>query len=531
MEHKMEHKMEHQIANIVNIVSQILKENDIHSKGNIIGDKTIYAKEGLFVGDYNPNYDFFIKGRGCITGDLIIKGNLFYENTGESVNKNYIDVYVKPNKSTGFRIRDDISVKGFIWDSQEEEFIFGDEQFIENIKPRQANYLNNIRFKNANFNNGYCKNLLVENSIIGINEKIKLDSDLIINGNVKIKGNIYSTSDMIYIKNQMTTKTLNVEGSIFVDSTVEIGKEMSCYELKTNRIDCSDINGHNAIFEGEIKIKGECEIGGYFISSKGGEFKAGLEVKGNIYLGKNLIFTGDESGIAFTTLSNIENASVSFINGKKVSTYGEVIVSNAVQDLSNKSLGSNLDAKNFKICNLENPVDSHDAVNKKYVDQYITSGHILEPVKISTNCNIDCVFMTINYQLVSKEMEKLVIDKIEADIGDRILVKNQKNKVENGIYIVISKGHKNQQWILQLADDWTNIIKNRPNLTPMVMCRYGAENGKKLFGLNIVYLTIWEIMDNEEFIKKGWTIYEQLLADNKELKTELKRILDMRSTT
>jgi len=146
---------EHAIANIVKIVSHLIQQDDIHSRGNIIGDKTIYAKEGLYVGDYNPNYDFFIKGRGCITGDVIIKGNLFYENAaGEASNKNYMDVAVKPNQSTGFRVRDDISAKGLIWDSQEEEFVIADEQFIEHLKPRQPNFLCNLRFKNANFNNG-----------------------------------------------------------------------------------------------------------------------------------------------------------------------------------------------------------------------------------------------------------------------------------------------------------------------------------------------------------------------------------------
>jgi hypothetical protein len=498
---------EHQIANIVKIVSQLIQQDDIHSRGNIVGDKTIYAKEGLYVGDYNPNYDFFIKGRGCITGDIIIKGNLFYENAaGEVSNKNYMDVFVKPNQSTGFRVRDDVSAKGLIWDSQEDEFVIADEQFIENLKPRQPKFLSNLRFKNVNFYNGYCKNIVIENSIIGLGENIKIDSDIIFSGNLKIKGDIYSMMDTLLIKSHITTKSIKVEGSIFVESTVEVGKELSCHNLRTLTIDCGDINAHNLI------IKGNCEIEDYFISYSGVEFREGLEVKGSIYIGKNLIFTGEDSGIAFSNLCNIENASVSYINGKKILSEGDVLVSQGAQELSNKSLGTNLDSKNFRICNLGSPLDAGDAVNKRYVDQHIIGSHVLEPTRIATTDHLDCLYATSHCQLMSKEMKRLTLDDVDAEMGDRILIKNQKTKTENGIYVVVAVGNRNQQWILQLAEDWDDIIKNRPKLTPMVMVRYGTENGRKLFGMNLVYFSIWEIMGCEEFVKKGWEIYEKLLV-------------------
>jgi hypothetical protein len=498
---------EHQIANIVKIVSHLIQQDDIHSRGNIIGDKTIYAKEGLFVGDYNPNYDFFIKGKGCITGDVFIKGNLFYENkVGELSSKNYIDVFVKKNETSGFRIRDDISVKGLIWDFKEEEFVFADENFFENLNPRQPNYLSNIRFKNANFINGYCKNLIIENSIIGLGKNIKLDSDIFLSGNLKIKGNIYSMMDTLNIESHITTKSIKVEESIFVENSIEVNT------LRAFILDCGDIKARNIQLEGNIRIKGNCDIDEYFISNSGAEFKTSLEVKGSIYIGKNLIFTGEESGIAFSSLCNIENASVSYINGKKILNEGDILVTQGIQEISNKSLGSNLDAKFFKICNLDSPSNENDAVNKKYVDQYIIGSHILEPTRLATIENINCLFSVNQYQMMSKEMGRLTIDGVDAEIGDRILIKNQQIKSENGIYVVVAVGNRNQQWILQIAEDWEDIIKNRPKLTPMVMVRYGTENGKKLFGMNIVYSTIWEIMGCEEFLKKGWSIYEKLFA-------------------
>lgn len=166
----------------------------------------------------------------------------------------------------------------------------------------------------------------------------------------------------------------------------------------------------------------------------------------------------------------------------------------------------------FRICNLNSPYDENDAVNKKYVDQYVIGSHVLEPSKLASTENIDCLFLENHYQMISKNMERLTLDGVDVEIGDRILIKNQRIKKENGIYVVIAVGNRNQQWILQIAADWEDIIKNRQKITPMVMVRYGNENGKKLFGMNVIYSTIWEIMGCEEFLKKGWEIYEKLLA-------------------
>jgi len=111
--------------------------------------------------------------------------------------------------------------------------------------------------------------------------------------------------------------------------------------------------------------------------------------------------------------------------------------------------------------------------------------------------------MASSYQLISKKMEALILDGIETKIGDRILVKNQDIKTENGIYIVISKGHKNQQWILQLADDYGDILKNRPRITPLILVKYGEENGKCLYAINLLNQNIWEFMGQNEFINSN----------------------------
>ena len=63
-----------QVAQIIQIITKLQKQEDFHTTKNIVADKTIYAKRGLHVGDFNPAFDLFIKGNSCIKGDLIIKG-------------------------------------------------------------------------------------------------------------------------------------------------------------------------------------------------------------------------------------------------------------------------------------------------------------------------------------------------------------------------------------------------------------------------------------------------------------------------
>jgi len=490
---------EHQLAKIVTLTAQLLEEKDIHTKHNIVGDRTIYAKEGLFVGDFNPSYDFFIKGRGCITGDLVIKGNLYYENNGSGLQNSFCDVFTKPNKPCGFRIRDDVHAKGIMWDDKEEEFIIGDEKYFET---KNLSNLLNIRAKNVNLMNAYCRNVLIDSTIISTHSSnnINIEGNLIIKGNVKLDGFITSPNETINFKTQLVTKNIKVEGQLFVDSDVTVSKNVKCLGLESQNIVCNELTGTNLELDGELKVKQNIDIGGYFIAHKGGEFNIGLEVKGNIYCGKSLIFTDDKAGIAFSKLTQIENASVSYLNGKKIPNQGDLVNTLDSQELFNKSLGTNLDAKYNKIVNIDNPSDAYDVVNKKYVDQFIVGGHLLEPARFATNEKLDAAFMASSYQLISKKMESLMIDGIEAKIGDRILVKNQTLLVENGIYVVISRGHKNQQWILQLADDCVEILRTRPRIVPLVLVKYGEKNGKKIFGINFSNQTIWEFMSQEDYL-------------------------------
>ena len=46
-----------QLAQMIQIITKLQKQEDIHTMKNIVADKTINAKKGHYVGDFNPAFD------------------------------------------------------------------------------------------------------------------------------------------------------------------------------------------------------------------------------------------------------------------------------------------------------------------------------------------------------------------------------------------------------------------------------------------------------------------------------------------
>jgi hypothetical protein len=118
-------------------------------------------------------------------------------------------------------------------------------------------------------------------------------------------------------------------------------------------------------------------------------------------------------------------------NGLEIDESGAVAIDTAVvvdvdseQILSNKSLGSDLDADNNKIVNLGSPTNSSDAATKAYVDAVSEGLHIHASVAVATTENI-------NLAAPGESVDGVTI--VE---GMRVLVKDQSNLTQNGIYVV-----------------------------------------------------------------------------------------------
>lgn len=141
-----------------------------------------------------------------------------------------------------------------------------------------------------------------------------------------------------------------------------------------------------------------------------------------------------------------EGASAGIAIGQDVATTANVIfntvtadligdVTGQVSDISNHSLdelqaaAANISIGSNRITNLADPVDPTDAANKSYVDAARTGLDVKASVKVATvGSNI-----ALDGSVTS-------LDDISISDGDRVLVKDQTDATENGIYVADTGG-------------------------------------------------------------------------------------------
>jgi hypothetical protein len=95
--------------------------------------------------------------------------------------------------------------------------------------------------------------------------------------------------------------------------------------------------------------------------------------------------------------------------------------------LSSSPTITNINANSTKIINLAEPTVSTDAATKNYIDVITQSASAKTAVLAAT---------TLAGTLATSFSNASVIDGVTLTTGDRILIKNQANPIENGIYIV-----------------------------------------------------------------------------------------------
>jgi hypothetical protein len=136
-----------------------------------------------------------------------------------------------------------------------------------------------------------------------------------------------------------------------------------------------------------------------------------------------------EGGVGIT--STVSNNKVKLDIDSTVATLSDQ------QTLSNKvlganvDLGANLDAATNKIVNLGAPEQANDAATKAYVDAVTEGLHIHPSADAATTTNID-----IAADLQAGD----VLDTVTLAATNRVLVKNQTNAAQNGIYVVQPTG-------------------------------------------------------------------------------------------
>jgi hypothetical protein len=105
--------------------------------------------------------------------------------------------------------------------------------------------------------------------------------------------------------------------------------------------------------------------------------------------------------------------------------------------------------------------DNKHLVTKEYVDARL-AGQIWDPVRAATVSGL-AVSTTSATVLTSSAQETMpAVDGVTLAAGDRVLLKDQSDKTQNGIYEVTSTGGASAEWVLTRADDADAAVEFRP---------------------------------------------------------------------
>jgi hypothetical protein len=223
------------------------------------------------------------------------------------------------------------------------------------------------------------------------------------------------------------------------DPTITISGDVDGNAVMTNlgdttiNVTLDTVNSNVGSFGGQTKIPT------FTVNGKGL-----LTAAGEVDVATNLSIAGDtgtdtvslltdtltfEGGTGITsTISN---------NKVKVDIDSTVATLSDQQTLTNKvlgtnvDLGANLDAGTYRITNLGAPDQSTDAATKAYVDAAVEGLHVHEAARVAVNGNISIANGLENGDTAGG---------VTLATGNRVLLKDQTNAAENGIYVVQVSG-------------------------------------------------------------------------------------------
>jgi hypothetical protein len=99
------------------------------------------------------------------------------------------------------------------------------------------------------------------------------------------------------------------------------------------------------------------------------------------------------------------------------------------------------------------PAAGNDVVNKAYVDAVAMGRDVKDSVRTASTGNLSGTYDSATKTLTGL-MEVLQMDGITLVQGDRVLLKNQTNASENGIFALTTVGDESTEWVLTRAEDF-----------------------------------------------------------------------------
>ena len=195
-----------------------------------------------------------------------------------------------------------------------------------------------------------------------------------------------------------------------------------------------------------------------------GEFEVGIgtvtDTAGTFTLARDTVLESSNAGSAVDFPAGTKDVFVTYPAERAVflNTAGTAVTALDVTTLG--AATANITTANITAGTVTtSPASGNDIVNKSYVDTIVASGiHFHEPVRVESPINLNATYDNgtagVGATLTNAGTQvALVIDGITMVVADRVLVYEQTDETQNGVYVVTSIGSGATNWVLTRSND------------------------------------------------------------------------------